>query len=286
MTSLRKRMIEDLKLRNYSPKTITAYTRGVAAFANHFDRSPQRLGPQHIRQYQIFLVEEKKVAWATFNQTVCALRFFYQTTLGRKGIIEHIPFPKQEKRLPVVLSTTELNGLFIAVNNLKHRTVLMTMYGAGLRLSEAVNLQISDIDSDRMVIRVRQGKGRRDRYVLLAPTLLTQLRQYCRTYKPKTWLFPGRSRDHYLSPSAVQRACAWARNKARIAKPATTHTMRHCFATHHLEAGTDLRKIQLALGHGSLNTTAIYLHVAARAPQSVRKHNDLLHAVIEVKDKT
>ena len=286
MTSLRKRMIEDLKLRNYSPKTIDAYTRGVAAFANHFGKSPDRLGPQHIRQYQIFLVETKKASWATFNQTVCGLRFFYQTTLGRKGVIEHIPFPKQEKRLPVVLSTRELNAFFAAVNNLKHRTVLMTMYGAGLRISEALNLHTTDIDSDRMLIRVRQGKGRRDRYVTLSPTLLTQLRQYCRAYKPKSWLFPSRCADQPLSPSAVQRSCPLARIKARISKPLTTHTMRHCFATNHLEAGTDLRKIQLALGHGSLNTTSIYLHVATQAPQSSEKQADLLQAVFEVEDNS
>jgi len=258
MTSLRKRMTEDLKLRNYSPKTISAYTSGVAAFAKHFGKSPHRLGTQHIRQYQIFLVEEKKVAWGTFNQIVCALRFFYQTTLGRKAIIDHIPFPKQEKKLPVVLSTREINALFAAVDNLKHRTVLMTMYGAGLRVSEAVNLQISDIDGDRMLIRVRQGKGKRDRYVSLSPTLLKSLRRYWKAYKPKSWLFPGRSPDHYLSPSAVQRACSWARTKARISKPVTTHSMRHCFATHLLETGMDLRKIQLLLGHGSLSTTGVY----------------------------
>jgi site-specific recombinase XerD len=279
-------MTEDLKLRNYSPKTITAYSHGVAAFANHFGKSPQQLGAQHIRQYQIFLVEEKKVAWGTFNQTVCALRFFYQTTLGRKDMIEQIPFPRKEKTLPVVLSTTELNAVFAAVDNLKYRTALMTMYAAGLRISEALTLRISDIDSDRMIIRVRQGKGKRDRYVLLAPTLLAQLRQYWKAYKPKSWLFPGRLPNHYLSPSSVQKACSAARVKARISKPLTTHTMRHCFATHLLEAGTDLRKIQLLLGHGSLNTTAVYLHVATRALKSTKSSMDLLSAVAEVKDKT
>jgi integrase/recombinase XerD len=192
MTPLRKRMIQDLRLRNYSPKTIEAYTHCVAAFANHFGKPPQHLGPPHIRQYQIFLVEEKKVAWGTFNQIVCALRFLYRVTLGKKDIIEQIPFPRKEKRLPVVLSTTELGAFFNAVGNLKCRTALMTMYAAGLRLSEALTLRISDIDSDRNVIRVRQGKGKRDRYVLLSPTLLSHLRQYRKAYKPKSWLFPGR----------------------------------------------------------------------------------------------
>jgi site-specific recombinase XerD len=277
-------MTEDLRLRNYSPKTIDAYTHNVAAFAKHFGKSPHQLSAQHIRQYQIFLVEQKKVAWGTFNQIVCALRFFYQTTLGRKDMIEQIPFPRQEKRLPVVLSTRELNAFFSAVDNLKYRTALMTMYAAGLRISEALTLHISDIDSDRKLIRVRQGKGKRDRYVLLAPTLLTHLRQYWKAYKPKSWLFPGRLPNHYLSPASVQKACSPARVKARIKKPLTTHTMRHCFATHLLETGMDLRKIQLLLGHGSLNTTAVYLHVATRALRSTKKSMDLLGAITESED--
>lgn len=284
MTSLRKRMTEDLRLRNYSPKTIDAYTHNVAAFAKHFGKSPHQLSAQHIRQYQIFLVEKKKVAWGTFNQTVCALRFFYRVTLGNKDIIEQIPFPRQEKTLPVVLSTTELSAFFSAVGNLKYRTVLMTMYAAGLRVSEALGLRISDIDSNRKLIRVRQGKGKRDRYVLLSPTLLAHLRQYWKAYKPKSWLFPGRLPNHYLSPASVQKACPAARVKARINKPITTHTMRHCFATHMLEAGTDLRKIQLLLGHGSLNTTAIYLHVATRTLKATKKSMDLLGPITESED--
>ena len=284
MTSLRKRMTEDLRLRNYSHKTIEAYTRAVAAFARHFGKSPEQLTPSHIRQYQIFLVEQKKVAWGTFNLIVCALRFFYRITLERNDIIEHIPFPRREKRLPVVLSTSELKAFFNAVANFKCRTVLMTMYGAGLRLSEALSLRIDDIDGQRRLIRVRQGKGNRDRYVSLSPTLLTHLRHYWKVHKPKTWLFPGRSPDHRLSASSVQKAASSARLKARINKPVTTHTMRHCFATHLLETGIDLRKIQLLLGHGSLNTTAFYLHVATRTLGYKRKSADLLGAVTEAQD--
>jgi site-specific recombinase XerD len=278
-------MTEDLRLRNYSPKTIDAYTHNIAAFAKHFGKSPRQLSATHIRQYQIFLVEEKKVAWGTFNQIVCALRFFYQVTLGNKNIVEQIPFPRQEKTLPVVLSTIELRTFFNAVDNFKCRTVLITMYGAGLRLSEALGLHIGDIDSDRKLIHVRQGKGKRDRYVSLSPTLLTHLRQYWKAYKPKSWLFPGRSPNHPLSPCSVQKAASAARVKARINKPVTTHTMRHCFATHLLETGMDLRKIQLLLGHGSLNTTALYLHVATRALKATKKSMDLLSAVTEVKNK-
>jgi site-specific recombinase XerD len=200
-------------------------------------------------------------------------------TLSRKGIIEQIPFPRQEKKLPVVLSPVELREFFAAVDNLKYRTALMTMYAAGLRISEALGLQVSDIDGARMLIHVRQGKGRRDRYVTLWPTLLAGLREYWKAYTPSTWIFPGRSADHYLSPTSVQRACSWARAKAGIVKPVTTHTMRHCFATHLLEAGTDLRTIQLLLGHRSLSTTAVYLHVAGKDLGSKEGSMDLLGAV-------
>ncbi len=276
MTKLRQRMIDDLRIRNYSPRTIETYTWCVARFAKHFGRSPAQLGPEHIREYQIHLVHTKHTSWGIFNQTVCALRFLYRVTLGRPELIEHIPYPKQEKKLPVVLSREELARFVDAIANLKHRTILMTMYATGLRLSEALGLRVSDIDSDRMLVRVQQGKGKRDRYVPLSSTLLGQLRDYWQTYRPKSWLFPGGRPDRPLSPCSVQRASARARVKAQIAKPVTTHTMRHCFATHLLEAGTDLRTIQLLLGHRSLNTTAVYLHVATSALQSTEGTPDLL----------
>ena len=276
MTKLRQRMIDDLRIRNYSPRTIKTYTWCVARFAKHFGKSPAQLGREHIREYQIFLVQTKHASWTLFNQTVCALRFFYKVTLDRAELIEHIPFPKQEKKLPVVLSRDELARFIDAIANLKHRTILMTMYAAGLRLSEALGLRLSDIDSDRMLVRVQQGKGKKDRYVPLTTTLLGRLRDYWQHYRPKAWLFPGKTPDRPLSPCSVQRASAHARLKAHIAKPVTTHTMRHCFATHLLEAGTDLRTIQLLLGHGSLNTTAVYLHVATNALQSTERTPDLL----------
>ena len=276
MTKLRQRMIDDLRIRNYSPRTIETYTWCVARFAKHFGTSPAQLGPEHIRTYQLFLVETKRTSWTLFNQTVCALRFLYKVTLGRAELVEHIPYPKQEKKLPVVLSRDELARFFDAIANLKHRTILMTMYAAGLRLSEVLGLRLSDIDSDRMLVRVQQGKGKKDRYVPLPTTLLGQLRDYWQSYRPKSWLFPGGRPDRPLSPCSVQRASGRARLKARLAKPVTTHTMRHCFATHLLEAGTDLRTIQLLLGHGSLNTTAVYLHVATNALQSSERAPDLL----------
>jgi site-specific recombinase XerD len=263
MTALRQRMIADLRIRNYSPRTIACYTQRVAAFARHFGRSPTALGPEHIRAYQTVLVERKRASWTLVNQTVCALRFLYGTTLQRPGVIEQIPFPRQPKRLPVVLSRAELARFFAAVPNLKHRTVLMTMYGAGLRLSEALRLRVGDIDSARQCLRVAQGKGQKDRYTVLPPTLLQQLRVYWKATRPSSWLFPGQRPDQPLTMTAIQRRCGPAARRAGLAKRVSTHTLRHCFATHLLEAGTDLRTIQQLLGHHSLQTTAVYLHVAS-----------------------
>jgi integrase/recombinase XerD len=276
MSSLRQRMIEDLRVRNYSQNTINVYIRCIASYASHFGKSPDALGPEHVRDYQLFLVKSKRASWALFNQTVCALRFFYEVTLGRRESVEHIAYPRREKKLPVVLSVGELRAFFQAVENLKHRTILMTMYAAGLRVSEATNLCVSDIDSERMLVRIRQAKGRRDRYVPLSSALLTVFREYWTVYKPKSWLFPGRPSDRPLSTRVVQMACSQARRKAGLSKPVTTHTMRHCFATHLLEAGTDLPTIQLLLGHRSLSSTATYLHVSTRALEPTRS---LLEAV-------
>jgi len=275
MTALRQRMIADLRIRNYSPRTIECYTQCVIAFARHFGTSPTELGPEDIRAYQTFLVQTKHASWTAFNQTVCALRFLYRITLQRPGVIEHIPFPRQPKKLPVVLSRTELARFLAAIPNLKHRTVLMTMYAAGLRLSEALGLRLADVDSARQCLRVAQGKGQKDRYTLLAPTLLQHLRDYWRLTRPATWLFPGRPADTPLTPTAIQRRCAPAARRAGLAKRVSTHTMRHCFATHLLEAGTDLRTIQQLLGHRSLQTTAVYLHVASARDQILRT-TDLL----------
>lgn len=276
MASLRQRMIDDLRLRNYAPKTIDVYVRSVAQFARHFGKSPEALGPEHIREYQIFLVNTKKASWPLFNIAVCALRFFYRFTLCKPWMVEHIPFPKQEKKLPVVLSQKELATFFQAVLNLKHRTVLMTMYSCGVRISEALALHLDDIDSSRMLIRVRQGKGRRDRYTILTPTLLDSLREYWKSTRPRPWLFPGGNPQQPLTQGAMQIVVRKARKKSGLTKPVTTHTMRHCFATHLLEAGVDLRTIQLLLGHRSLNTSATYLHVAAGAVRSDGKPIDLL----------
>lgn len=274
---LRTRLIEDLRIRNYSPRTIEIYVRCIAEFAKYFGRSPEELGEGHIREYQRYLVEEKKSSWAHFNQSVCALRFLYGMTLHKDWSVTHIPFPRREKRLPEVLSIEEVSELFGCVRTVKARTILETMYGAGLRLTEALRLKPKDIDSRRMAIRVEQGKGRHDRYVTLSPALLETLRDYYREYRPEgKWLFPSRNPDHPTHPTGVQRVCRTAARKAGLSKRVTTHTLRHSFATNLLEAGVDLRTIQMLLGHSSLNTTALYLHVAVGAKPSRREMVDLL----------
>jgi site-specific recombinase XerD len=275
---LRQRFTEDLRIRHYSDRTVDAYVRCAAKFAEFFGKSPDLLGPEEVREYQKHLTE-KEVSRSTFTQTTSALRFLYGVTLKRKEEVEWIPYGRRETRLPVVLSQDELGKFFQAVENRKYRTVLMTMYGAGLRLGEALGLRVTDIDSQRMVIRVEQGKGRKDRYVELTPGLLSALREYWKLYRPKSWLFPAEKNGHAVHPTAVQKACKEARLRSGLTKPVTTHTMRHCYGTHQLEAGKDLRTIQLRLGHSSLHTTALYLHVAAGAERTTSKAIDLLEQV-------
>lgn len=275
MTALRQRMLDDMQLRHMAPKTIRAYLDHVAKFAHFFGQSPERLGPEEVRQYQLHLVHERHLSWSTFNQAVCALRFLYRVTLNRDWAIAHIPFPRTERKLPVVLSPAELLQFLNSIRSLKYRTILMTAYGAGLRLSEVTHLRVSDIDSQRMVIRVRQGKGRTDRYVMLSPVLLQLLRRYWLAARPTTWLFPSRLPERPISPSAVQRACQRAARAAGLAKPVTVRTLRHCFATHLLESGTNIRLIQTLLGHRSVSTTQRYTHISAatvRATQSPLDH--------------
>ena len=263
---LRTRLIEDLRIRNYSERTVDTYVRCVASFARHFGRSPEALNAEHIREYQRYLTEEKKASWAAFNQTVCALRFLYGQTLNVDWPVKQIPYSRPTKRLPEVLSFSEASKLFSCVHGRIHQTILQTMYGAGLRLMEALNLKPEDIDSERMVIRVRQGKGRKDRYVTLSPTLLETLRTYYRDCRPRgRWLFPNRTGKYPIHATAVQRACKQAAMVAGLRKRVTTHTLRHSYATSLLEMGVDLRTIQVHLGHTSLNTTSIYLHVAVGA---------------------
>lgn len=265
MTPLRQRYLEDLQLRNYSPKTQELYVDCVSQFARYFGKSPELLGPEHIRAYQLYLIHEKRVSWSRFNQTVCALRFLYRTSLKKDWMIEHLPFPRSERRLPVVLSPSQVATLLEAFSNPLHRILFTTIYAAGLRLSEARCLEVGDIDSARMTVRVRQGKGRKDRYVMLSPRLLHQLREYWRLYRPSRLLFPTPDCDHPLSVRTLQDAMRRARRQAGLGPQVSAHTLRHCFASHLLEAGVNIRVIQLLLGHTSLKTTARYTHVADQA---------------------
>jgi site-specific recombinase XerD len=269
-------MIEDLRIRNYSPKTQMVYVDHVAWFAKHFGRPPDVLGPKHIRAYQLYLIEEKKASWSFFKISVAALRFLYRVTLGKEWTVEQIPYPKSPRPLPTVLSRQELLKFFGVISNLKHRVLLMTAYGAGLRVSEVTQLRVQDIDSQRMVIRIRPGKGGRNRQALLSPAMLTSLRNYHRAARPTHWLFPGQSPDRPISVATIQTICRHARQAAGIQKKVTVHALRHSFATHLLEAGTDVRTIQVLLGHRSLKTTAIYTHVSNERIRSVCSPLDLL----------
>jgi integrase/recombinase XerD len=264
MTPLRKRMIDEMELRNFSPKTIGLYVNNVARFARHFGKSPERLGSEHVRQYLLYLVQEKKLAWGTYKQALAALRYLYRWILKGPEVVEDIRCPRPERHLPVILSVNEVQRFFAAVTLFKHRMILMTAYAAGLRIAEVVHLQVTDIDSQRMVIRVGQGKRKKDRYTILSPVLLQMLRHYWVAARPVSYLFPGRALDRPMSIGTVQRVCREARDKAGIDKDVTPHTFRHSFATHLLEAGTDSRVIQALLGHASPRTTAIYTHVSTK----------------------
>ena len=279
MSTLRQRMTEDMRLRNMSPRTIESYLANVAGFAAYFKTPPDRLGPEHVRQYLLHLVEDKHASSSSVNLANSALKFLFRVTLHRQEPpTQKLPCAKRERRLPVVLSHDEVQRLLDAVRNPKYRVALMVAYGAGLRVSEIVNLRVQDIDSQRMVIRVRQGKGMKDRYTLLSPVLLETLRDYWKLYRPTTYLFPsprGRG-DRPLDTTAVQRACAAAVAAAGLRKGVSMHTLRHTFATHLLEAGTNLRVIQRLLGHGDLSTTALYTHVSARTLCETTSPLDLL----------
>ena len=262
MTPLRQRMLEDLQIRNYSPTTIRIYLHSVAEFAHYFHKPPDQLGPEHIRQYQLFLMKEKQVSLPSYIQMVCALRFFFTHTLSQKIAIERIPFPRRERKLPMILSQEEVKALLEAPLTLRHRALLAVLYGCGVRVAEVTHLKVTDIDARRQVLWVRQGKGRKDRQTLLSPKLLELLRIYWRAERPTEWLFPGANPTRPISPKAVFLACQKAGRKAGLSKPVHPHLLRHAFATHLLEAGVNLRTIQILLGHANLETTARYLQVA------------------------
>jgi integrase/recombinase XerD len=269
VTRLRKMMLEELQRRNYAETTIDCYIRAVEDFSRRFHLPPDRLGPRHIREYQAELFQKQKLATPTVPQRLAALRFFYIKTLKKAWSVEETPYPKTTRRLPTILSQEEVARLIDAACPPLHRTLLMTLYATGLRRAELARLKVSDIDSQRMVIHVRGGKGRKDRDVLLSPKLLDELRQHWRRLrrKPSVWLFPsryGRSSDCPITPKGIYHACKEAARRAALQKVVYPHTLRHCFATHLLEAGADLRTIQVLLGHSDLKETTIYLHLSQR----------------------
>lgn len=274
MTPLRQRLIHDLQIRNRSPRTIECYVAHVAAFARHFGRSPELLDQEHIHQYQLFLLHEKRASWSLFNQAVCALRFFYKVTLPRGWAVTHLPYGKRPQKTPCVLSRAEVRQLLSCVERPVHRILLTTLYAAGLRLSEGLHLQAPDIDSRRMLLHVRSGKGQKDRLVSLSPVLLEELRAWHRIRRPAMWLFPG-PRDEPMHASTIQRACREAAIAAELTKHATPHTLRHSYATHLLEAGLDVNTLQKLLGHNQLSTTARYLHVTNERLRGVVSPLDL-----------
>lgn len=267
MTDLRKLMLEELERRNYSPATVRAYVAAVEDFAGYFQRRPDQLGPDHIRQYQAYLFRERKLTANSVTQRLGALRFFFIKTLKQSWSVELTPYPKKVLRLPSILSQEEVTRLIEAAHTPFQRILLMTLYATGLRRAELANLKITDIDTARKVIHVQGGKGRKDRDVMLSPKLLDALREYWRglRVKPKTWLFPGNrwhTADHPIDTKVVWLACKAAAESAGIRKEVHPHTLRHCFATHLLEAGADLRTIQILLGHRDLEETTIYLHLS------------------------
>jgi integrase/recombinase XerD len=268
VTHLRKMMLEELQRRNYSQTTVQTYLKSVQAFAEHFHTPPDRLGLEHIRAYQAYLFQERKLAATTVGLRTAALRFFFVKTLKRRYPLDDVPYPKRPHRLPTVLTVEEAARLINSASNLFHRAMLMTLYTTGVRRAELCNLKVSDIDSAQMVVHVRQGKGARDRDIPLDPKLLETLKEYWRWMHPKTYLFPGTVKnwraDKPITPKVVWEACREAAARAGITKPVRPHTMRHSFATHRLESGCDLVTLQTLLGHANIRHTTIYLHLSQR----------------------
>ena len=276
MRPLRQKMLEDMKLRRFAPNTQEAYVSAVAGLAKYYNQSPDLIDKEKIQAYLLHLMEERKLSWGTCNIVVSALRFFYTQTLGMDSMHLGIPPMKTQTKLPEVLSVEEITRLFQCTRNLKHRVILMTTYAAGLRVSEVVNLMLKDIDSRRMTIRVCQGKGNKDRYTILSNRLVTELRTYWRKYKPRLWLFPGAFPDRPMTRFSAERLYYAAKERAGITKEGCIHMLRHCFATHLLEAGVDLRTIQLLMGHSSITTTTRYLRIISKKLTATKSPLDLI----------
>ena len=276
MGKCRDLMLQEMQIRGFSENTQKVYLGRMGQFVGFFMRPPDELALEDIHRYQVHLTQVEAVSWGVFNQSVAAIRFFYREAIHKEWDIKRIPYQKTGRKLPVVMSRDEVSALFGTVENLKHRALLLTVYAGGLRVSETVNLRVSDIDSQRMVVRVDQGKGRKDRYVMLSPTLLEALRAYWKATRPQPWLFPGQKPGCHLTRSAAERVFDQARDAAGIAKKVTIHSLRHSFATHLLESGTNIRVIQLLLGHRSLRSTEVYTHVAGNYLSETKSPLDTL----------
>ena len=276
MSELRNKMIIDMELRGFSLKTIKNYTNHVSNFAKFYNKSPELLDEKEIRDYLHYCITEKKLSEGTVNYINGSLKFFYTKTLNRQWNVDKLARVKERRRLPVVLSPQEVKAIFDATQHIKYKTIFMTIYSAGLRISEACNLKITDIDSKNMQIFIRQGKGKKDRYSILSKSNLEILREYWKIYKPKEYLFSGRYRTDAISARSVQKVLVESLKNAKISKNATVHTLRHSFATHLLDAGTDICYIQRLLGHTRITTTTIYLHLRRMDLLNIKSPLDIL----------
>ena len=262
MSALREQMVADLQLRGITPKTQKKYLREVSNLAKYYNTSPQDLGEQEVKDYLVHLLNDRGLSVGTCRTYVAGIKFLYTTTLNRPEVVDKIKYPKSTQKLPEVFDLSEVKALLSVTENLKHRALLTITYSAGLRVSEVARLRVTDIDSKRMMVRVQQGKGRKDRYSILSKTALECLRQYWRQYRPAEWLFEGQSADTHIGYTSIRNIFLEAKERAGIRKPASPHTLRHSFATHLIEAGTSLHHVQLLLGHRSPTTTTVYLHVS------------------------
>ena len=262
MGTLRDRMLVDLQLSGAKPRTQKTYLREAENLAKYFNKSPEELGEDDLKVYLLYLMKEKHLSEGTFRFYVAALKFLYRTTLKREWVVEKIRYPRAKRKLPVVLDLSEVQSLFSVTKNLKHKAILMMTYSSGLRVSKTSRLKLTDIDSKRMMVRIRQGKGGKDRYSILSKTALEHLRHDWRNYRPTEWLFEGAKKDDPITTNSIQLMFYAARKRAGIIKPASIHSLRHSFATHLIEAGTSLHHVQMLLGHRSPSTTTVYLHVS------------------------
>lgn len=262
MSTVREKMLAELQLRGITPRTQTAYLREIAKLENYFNKSPEELGEEEVKEYLVHMLEDRGLSSGTYKYYAAGIKFLYRTTLNRGEVVEKIKYPKAKIKLPVVLDLSEVRTMLSVMENLKHRAVLTITYSAGLRVSETAHLKVTDIDSKRMMVRVRQGKGGKDRYTILSKTTLECLREYWRAYRPKDWLFEGQKEDSHICYTSIRNIFVEAKERAGITKPVGPHSLRHAFATHLIEAGTSLHHVQLLLGHKSPKTTTVYLHVS------------------------